>query len=219
MANFYTDNKALQYHLNHPLMKQIVALRERDYTQSEKFDYAPLDFEDAMDSYKRVLEIIGEVCGDIIAPNAKDVDLEGPHHENGRVRYAKGTEVNLKALNQAGLMGITLPRQYGGLNMSSIPYIMAADMVSRADAGFVNVWGLQDCAETINEFASEDQKERFLPRTCKGFPAPHLQGRDAGYGPHRARRRQRPAVGHAQGHPGRGRHLAPERREALHHQR
>ena len=196
MANFYTDNKALQYHLRHPLMKQIVALRERDYTQSEKFDYAPLDFEDAMDSYERVLDIIGEVCGDIIAPNAKDVDLEGPHHENGRVRYAKGTEENLKALNQAGLMGITLPRQYGGLNMSSIPYIMAADMVSRADAGFVNVWGLQDCAETINEFASEDQKERFLPRTCK-----------------------RPAVGHAQGHPGRGRHLAPERREALHHQR
>ena len=168
MANFYTDNKALQYHLRHPLMKQIVALRERDYTQSEKFDYAPLDFEDAMDSYERVLNIIGEVCGDIIAPNAKDVDLEGPHHENGRVRYAKGTEENLKALNQAGLMGITLPRQYGGLNMSSIPYIMAADMVSRADAGFVNVWGLQDCAETINEFASEDQKERFLPRTCKG---------------------------------------------------
>ena len=168
MANFYTDNKALQYHLRHPLMKQIVALRERDYTQSEKFDYAPLDFEDAMDSYERVLDIIGEVCGDIIAPNAKDVDLEGPHHENGRVRYAKGTEETLRALNQAGLMGITLPRQYGGLNMSSIPYIMAADMVSRADAGFVNVWGLQDCAETINEFASEDQKERFLPRTCKG---------------------------------------------------
>ncbi len=168
MANFYTDNKALQYHLNHPLMKEIVALRERNYTQCEKFDYAPLDFEDAMDSYERVLEIIGEICGDIIAPNAKDVDLEGPHHENGRVRYAQGTEVNLKALNQAGLMGITLPRQYGGLNMSSIPYIMAADMVSRADAGFVNVWGLQDCAETINEFASEDQKERFLPRTCKG---------------------------------------------------
>ena len=168
MANFYTDNRALQYHLRHPLMKQIVALRERNYTQSEKFDYAPFDFEDAMDSYERVLDIIGEVCGDIIAPNAKDVDLEGPHHENGRVRYAKGTEDNLKALNQAGLMGITLPRQYGGLNMSLIPYIMAADMVSRADAGFVNVWGLQDCAETINEFASEDQKQRFLPRTCKG---------------------------------------------------
>ncbi|MBR5726262.1 MAG: acyl-CoA dehydrogenase family protein [Muribaculaceae bacterium] len=168
MANFYTDNKALQYHLRHPLMKQIVALRERDYSQSEKFDYAPLDFEDAMDSYQRVLDIIGELCGDIIAANAKDVDLEGPHHENGRVRYAKGTEANLKALNQAGLMGITLPRQYGGLNMSLIPYIMAADMVSRADAGFVNVWGLQDCAETINEFASEDQKQRFLPRTCQG---------------------------------------------------
>ena len=168
MANFYTDNKALQYHLRHPLMKQIVALRERNYTQSEQFDYAPLDFEDAMDSYERVLEIIGEVCGDIIAPNAKDVDLEGPHHENGRVRYASGTEKNLKALNQAGLMGITLPRQYGGLNMSTIPYIMAADMVSRADAGFVNVWGLQDCAETINEFGNEDQRQRFLPRTCKG---------------------------------------------------
>ena len=168
MANFYTDNKALQYHLRHPLMKQIVALRERDYSQNKEFDYAPLDFEDAMDSYERVLDIIGELCGDIIAANAKDVDLEGPHHENGRVRYAAGSEANLKALIQAGLMGITLPRQYGGLNMSLIPYIMAADMVSRADAGFVNVWGLQDCAETINEFANEDQKQRFLPRTCQG---------------------------------------------------
>ena len=162
MANFYTDNKALQYHLRHPLMKEIVALRERDYTQSEKFDYAPLDFEDAMDSYERVLEVIGEICGDIIAPNAKDVDLEGPHHENGRVRYASGTEVNLKALNQAGLMGITLPRQYGGLNMSSIPYIMAADMVC----------GL--CKRVGSAGLCRDH-QRVCQRGPEGaFPAPHL---------------------------------------------
>jgi len=168
MANFYTDNAALHYHLHHPLMKEIVALRERNYSESKKFDYAPQDFDDAMDSYERVLEIIGEICADIVAPNAKDVDAEGPHLENGRVRYASATDVNMKALVQAGLMGITLPRQYGGLNLSQIPYTMAADLVSRADASFVNVWGLQDCAETINEFGSEDQKQRYLPRTCAG---------------------------------------------------
>ncbi len=168
MANFYNDNKALKYYLNHPLMKKIVEMRERNFTESEKYDYAPLNFEDAMDSYEKVLEIAGEISGETVAPNAKDVDLEGPHHEDGRVRYASGTEANLKALVQAGLMGISLPRQYGGLNFSLVPYIMAADMVSRADASFVNIWGLQDCAETINEFASEDQRQRFLPRVCAG---------------------------------------------------
>lgn len=168
MANFYTDNKALRYHLNHPLMREIVAMREREFTQCEQFDYAPLDHDDAMDSYERVLEIIGEICGDVVAPNAESVDAEGPHLENGRVRYAAKTYDNLKALVQAGLMGITLPRQYGGLNFSLVPYTMAADLVSRADASFVNVWGLQDCAETISEFANDDQRARYLPRVVAG---------------------------------------------------
>ncbi len=168
MANFYTDNKALRYHLNHPLMREIVTMREREFSQSDKFDYAPLDFEDAMDSYERVLEVIGEICGDIVAPNAESVDTEGPHLVDGKVRYASKTYENLQALVQAGLMGITLPRQYGGLNFSLVPYTMAADLVSRADASFVNVWGLQDCAETINEFANDDQRERYLPRVVAG---------------------------------------------------
>ena len=168
MANFYNDNKILKFHLNHPLMEKIVALKERNFTESEKFDYAPFDFEDAMDSYDKVLEAIGEICGDIVAPNAESIDVEGPQVIDGHVKYARGTQENLDALIKAGLMGITLPREYGGLNFSIVPYIMAADMVSRADAGFVNIWGLQDCAETIHEFADEDQKSRYLTRVCKG---------------------------------------------------
>lgn len=168
MANFYTDNTDLKHHLNHPLMKKIVELKERNFTDAEKYDYAPQNFEDAMDSYEKVLEIAGEISGDIVAPNAEDVDHEGPHVVDGHVQYAKGTEQNLKALVQAGLMGISLPRRYNGLNFSLVPYIMAADMVSRADAGFVNIWGLQDCAETIYEFADEEQKMRYLPRVCAG---------------------------------------------------
>jgi len=168
MANFYTDNKALKFHLSHPLMEKIVALREHNYTEKDKFDYAPLDFEDAMDSYDKVLEVIGEICADIIAPNAESIDAEGPQVINGHVKYARGTQENLDALIKAGLMGITLPRQYGGLNFSIIPYIMAADLVSRADAGFVNIWGLQDCAETIHEFADEEQKDKYLTRVCQG---------------------------------------------------
>ena len=168
MANFYTDNPDLRHHLTHPLMSKIVELKERNYTDAEKYDYAPLNFEDAMDSYEKVLEIAGEISGEIVAPNAESVDHEGPHVIDGHVVYAKGTQVNLDALVKAGLMGISLPRKYNGLNFSLVPYIMAADMVSRADAGFVNIWGLQDCAETINEFASEEQKERYLPRVCAG---------------------------------------------------
>ena len=168
MANFYTDNPDLRHHLTHPLMSKIVELKERNYTDAEKYDYAPLNFEDAMDSYEKVLEIAGEISGEIVAPNAESVDHEGPHVIDGHVVYAKGTQVILDALVKAGLMGISLPRKYNGLNFSLVPYIMAADMVSRADAGFVNIWGLQDCAETINEFASEEQKERYLPRVCAG---------------------------------------------------
>ncbi len=168
MANFYTDNKALQYHLNHPLMKRIVALKERDYADCEKYDYAPMNFEDAIDSYEKVLEIAGELAAEVIAPNAESVDAEGPHVIDGHVKYAEGTQKNLDAINKAGLMGISLPRRYNGLNFSIVPYIMANDIVSRADAGFENVWGLQDCAETIYEFADEDQKMRYLTRVSAG---------------------------------------------------
>jgi alkylation response protein AidB-like acyl-CoA dehydrogenase len=171
MANFFTDNPDLRFHLTHPLMQKIVALKERNFADKDKFDYAPHDFEDAMDSYEKVLEIVGEICGDIIAPNAESVDHEGPSIVNNEVVYAKGTQENLKALVDAGLMGITLPRKYSGLNFPIVPYTMAADIVSRADAGFVNIWGLQDCAETINEFADEDQKNRFLPRIAGGETA------------------------------------------------
>ena len=168
MANFYNDNKELKFHLNHPLMEKIVRLKERNFSFKDEFQFAPMDYEDAIDSYNRVLEIVGEVSGDIIAPNAESIDAEGPQVVDGHVEYARGTEINIKALNQAGLMGMSLPYKYEGLNFPIVPYIMAADIVSRADAGFVNIWGLQDCAETINEFASEEQKEKYLPRVCNG---------------------------------------------------
>ena len=168
MSNFYNDNPDLKHHLSHPLMRKIVEMKERNFSDAEKFDYAPLDYEDAMDSYEKVLEIAGEISGEIVAQNAEDVDHEGPHVVDGHVVYAKGTQKNLDALVKAGLMGISLPRRYNGLNFSLVQYIMAADMVSRADAGFVNIWGLQDCAETIYEFADEDQRQRFLPRVCAG---------------------------------------------------
>ncbi|SFE96000.1 acyl-CoA dehydrogenase family protein [Thermophagus xiamenensis] len=171
MANFFTDNPDLKFHLTHPLMKKIVALKEDNFEDKDQYDYAPLDFEDAMDSYEKVLEIVGEICGDIVAPNAEGVDAEGPRIENNEVVYAAGTQQNLDALVKAGLMGITLPRKYEGLNFPIVPYIMAADMVSRADAGFVNIWGLQDCAETIHEFADDDQKMRYLPRISRGETA------------------------------------------------
>lgn len=168
MANFYTDNPDLKHHLNHPLMQKIVELKERNFADAENYDYAPLDFEDAMDSYDKVLEVVGEICGGKIAENAEDVDHQGPHVENGRVVYADGTKDNLELCRKAGLMGMSMPRRLGGLNFPITPYIMAADMVSRADAGFENLWGLQDCAETIYEFADEDQKQRYIPRVCQG---------------------------------------------------
>ena len=168
MANFYSDNKDLKFHLEHPLMKKIVELKEKGFTDKDKFDYAPVDYEDTIDSYDRTLEIVGDICGEIIAPNAESVDHEGPQLIDGHVKYARGTQENHDALTKAGLYGISLPREYGGLNFAMVPYVMAAELVSRADAGFGNIWGLQDCAETLHEFASKEIKDEYLPRINRG---------------------------------------------------
>ena len=168
MANFFSDNKDLQFHLGHPMMRRIVELKERGFAEKDLYDYAPQDFDDAMDSYRRVLEIAGEVCGDVIAPNAEEVDHEGPRVVNDHVEYASGTVRNMKAIVDAGLSGLTLPRKYDGQNFPLVCFVMANEMVARADAGFENIWGLQDCAETLNEFASEEIKQKFLPWVSAG---------------------------------------------------
>lgn len=168
MGNFFTDNADLQFHLDHPLMKTIVSLKEDGFKDAEKYDYAPVDFGDAMDSYRRVLGIIGEICADTIAVNAEGVDAQGPRVENDRVVYADGTTINHEMLTQAGVYGLSLPRKYDGLNFPLVPYVMSCDMVSRADAGFGNIWGLQDCAETLHEFASDEINDEFLPTINRG---------------------------------------------------
>jgi 3-(methylthio)propanoyl-CoA dehydrogenase len=171
MENFYTDNKDLKFHLNHPLMEKIVALKENNYKEFNEYDFAPADYEDAIDNYDKILEIVGEISGEVIEPNAESVDKEGPRLIDNEVIYARGTQENHEVLTKAGLIGMSLPRQYGGLNFPIVPYVMAAEIVSRADAGFANIWGLQDCAETIHEFASEEIKQEFLPRFNGGATA------------------------------------------------
>ncbi len=168
MANFYTDNPDLRHHLQHPLMKKIVTLKERDFAEADKYDYAPRNFEDAMDNYEKVLDIVGEICGTTIADNAEAVDHQGASCANGRAIYADATVENLDICRKAGLMGMAMPRRFGGLNFPITPYIMAADIVSRADTGFENLWGLQDCAETLYEFGNEEQRAKYIPRVCEG---------------------------------------------------
>lgn len=168
MANNYTDHPELRFELNHPLMKRIVELKERNFRDKDSFDYAPVDFDDAMDSYDRVLDIVGEIGATTIADNAEGVDLEGPHHIGDRVEYASGTKRNLEAMVQAGMNGMTMPRKYDGLNFPITPYTMCAEIVAATDAGFGNIWSLQDCIETLYEFGNEDQHSRFIPRVCAG---------------------------------------------------
>jgi len=171
MSNFYTDNENLKFHLEHPLMEKIVRLKEDNFIEKELYDFAPLDYEDAIDSYNKVLEIVGEIAGETIAPNAESVDHDGPTLVDNAVQYARGTKENHETLVKAGLVGMSLPRKYDGLNFPMVPYVMAAEIVSRADAGFANIWGLQDCAETIHEFASEELQAEFLPMFNKGATA------------------------------------------------
>jgi len=166
--NFYLDNADIKFNLMNLGLEDVVRMREADYAQARDFPDAPVSFADALDSYDRVLAMVGEICGDLIAPRAADVDEEGARCEGGKVTYAKGTQENLRNLSQAQLMGVMLPRRYGGLNAPVTVYTMMTEMVSRADASLQNLFGLQDIAETINRFGTEDQRQRFLPRFAAG---------------------------------------------------
>ncbi len=168
MANYYTDHPEIAFHLDHPLMKRIVDLKERDYADKDQFADAPVCYEDAIENYKRILDITGDVAANIIEPNSEDVDLEGPHLVDGRMHYASKTYDNLDATRKAGLWGISMPRRYGGLNLPNTVFSMLSEVISAADAGFQNVWSLQSCIDTLYEFGSEEQRQKYISRVCAG---------------------------------------------------
>lgn len=168
MANYYSDHPEFDFYLSHPEMKRIVELKERNFADKDTYEDAPVDFDDAIENYKRVLDITGDIAANIIEPNSEEVDQEGPHLVDGRMHYASKTYENLDATRKAGLWGISMPRRYGGLNMPITPYSMASEIVSTADAGFQNIWSLQDCIETLYEFGDEEQRRKYIPRVCAG---------------------------------------------------
>ncbi len=168
MSNFFTDNKDLQFTLANLELEEVVSMREENYAESKKFAHAPSDYKDAMDSYRRVLEVIGEITGERIEPRSRQIDEEGPHFENNTVTYHPLTQKNLKDLKDAGVMGVMLPYKYGGLNYPNTVYTMMTEMVSRADASLQNLFGLQDISETIYDFGTEEQKAKYLPQFATG---------------------------------------------------
>ena len=168
MAHYYSDHPEIAFHLNHPLMERIVELKEKNYEDKAKFEDAPVDYNDAIENYKQILDITGDVAANIIEPNSESVDLEGPHLENGRMIYASKTFENLDATRKAGLHGVSMPRRYGGLNLPNTVFSMLSEVISAADAGFQNIWSLQSCIDTLYEFGSEEQRQKYIPRVCAG---------------------------------------------------
>lgn len=168
MPNFFTDNKDLLFQFENLNQKDVIKILENDYTENQKYNYAPENYEDAIENFRKVLEVAGDIAANFIAQRAASVDEEGCHLENGKVSYAKGTQENLEILSKADLMGMVLPREFGGLNVPNTVYMMAVEMISRADASLMNLFGLQDIAETISKFGTTEQRKEFLPKFCTG---------------------------------------------------
>jgi alkylation response protein AidB-like acyl-CoA dehydrogenase len=168
MPNFFLDNQDLQFQFENLNIEEIVTIGEHNFSYAKTHNYAPTDYPDALDNYRKVLEIVGELSANFIAPRAADVDIEGNTFKDGKVTYAKGIREALKQLSDAELMGMTLPYKFSGLNFPKTIYMMAVEMVSQADASLMNIFGLQDIAETINKFGNDQQKQEFLPHFASG---------------------------------------------------
>ncbi len=169
MPNFLEDNPDIVFHFENMNIAELADVMEDGFKFANEFPHAPRDSEEAMDNYRRVLSALGQLSGDFIAPRAEDVDLTGPTlNEDGTVTYADGMAECLEKLAQADLMGFTLPHRFGGLNFPNLIYTMAIDIVSRADASLMTLFGLQGIAETINAFAAEQIKQEYLPGFAEG---------------------------------------------------
>jgi len=169
MANFYRDNDDIQFLLKHMDLGKLAQIREENFRFSSHFDYTPADAEEAIRNYDMVLDSLGQLAGDFIAPRAEDVDRQGNTlNENGSVTRPKGIQESLEKLARAEVMGFTLPHRFGGLNFPNVIYSIAIEIVSRADAALMNIFGLQGIADTIDAFASEEIKQKYLPDFAAG---------------------------------------------------
>ena len=163
MTNFYTDNEDIQFLFRNLDCQLLTDMIEEGYRFAKEFDYAPADLDEARENYNLVLEAVGQLSGDFIAPRSEDIDREGNTlNEDGSVTYAKGISESLKKLAQANVMGFTLPHRFGGLNFPNVVYSSAIEIVSRADASLMNIFGLQGIGETINSFACEEIRQKYL---------------------------------------------------------
>ncbi len=168
MGNYFLDNQDIQFLFDHIDLAEVARVQEAD-TANGDADYVPVDAADAVDNYRRVLEIVGQIAADTIGPNAEQVDREGNTlNDDGTVTYHPLVQKNLDRLAQADMMGFTLPRKYGGLNCPIVIYTMATEIVSRADGSFQNLFGLQGIADTVHAFASDEIKDEVLPRFASG---------------------------------------------------
>ena len=168
MPNFFTENSDILFHFENLHIEDIVELTENFYEEAKEYNYAPTNYIDAIENYKKIMEIVGDIAGNFIAPRAADVDEQGNTIEDGKVVYAKGTQENLKQLVDAELMSVEFQRKFGGLNFPKTIYMMMVEIVSRADASLMNIFGLQDIAITIEKFGDEEQKKQFLPGFSSG---------------------------------------------------
>ena len=171
MANFFDDNDDIRFLFEHMDLREVASVQEDGFknTDGPGAEYAPLDADDAIDNYRRILSITGDIAANVIAPRAEAVDLEGHTLcEDGTVTLNEHVRGNLESLSKADLMGFTLPRRYGGLNCPALVYAMAIEIVSRADASLMNIFGLQGISETINAYGDDAIKDEYLPRFGKG---------------------------------------------------
>jgi alkylation response protein AidB-like acyl-CoA dehydrogenase len=169
MANFFRDNDDIQFLFKHLDLENIARYPEDGFKYAGQFDYAPADGAEARKNYEMVLDALGQLSGDFIAPRGESIDRDGTtHNADGSVSYAKGIAESLNALSKMDVMGFTLPYRFGGLNFPNTIYSIAIEIVSRADASLMNIFGLQGIAETINFFADEDIKKHYLPDFASG---------------------------------------------------
>ena len=168
IENFYLDNPDLQFRLEQLDLREVLDLKEKGYAEAGHYPTAPRNYADAKDNYRMILEVLGEICATRVAPRAAEADEEGVHFANGQVEYAKATRDAIDALRQAGLFGSMLPRKYGGLFLPESIYQMMVEIVSRAESGLMTIFGLQEIASSIEEYGSEEAKQRVLPKFARG---------------------------------------------------
>ncbi|MCP5497855.1 MAG: acyl-CoA dehydrogenase family protein, partial [Leptospiraceae bacterium] len=177
MANIYEETSDILFQIEHCIdWDKVIPLRERNFvdakeyekTKDGRYENAPTNTEEAIESYKTILEAFGDIISTELLPYTQEIDKKGLTLKDGKVTFPEPMTRFINTLRDSGLLPFAHRREYGGYNLSFVARQPIMEMVYGSDIATGIVMGYFNMAEVIEKFGSDEMKKKYLPMFGQG---------------------------------------------------